>query len=88
MLFLVIMKVEVLFFGAIAEAVGKRKIEFSLPENIRAREARAEILEAFPRLRENFGKSLLFAVNQEYASGDEIINSGDELAIFTPVSGG
>jgi molybdopterin converting factor small subunit len=31
---------------------------------------------------------LLFAVNQEYASGDEPLKNGDELAVFTAVSGG
>jgi len=31
---------------------------------------------------------LLFAVNQEYSDGAESINDGDELAIFTAVSGG
>jgi len=82
------MKVQVLFFGATAEAVGKREFEFSLDENINADKARAEILEVFPSLRKNFGNSLLLAVNQEYANGDEIINNGDELAIFTAVSGG
>lgn len=82
------MKVQVLFFGATAEAVGKREIEFSLAENANAKEARAQILEAFPNLEKNFGKLLLFAVNQEYASGEETISDGDELAIFTAVSGG
>ena len=82
------MKVQVLFFGATAEAIGKRKVEFSLAENINADKARAEILEAFPALKKNFGKTLLFAVNQEYANGNEVINDGDELAIFTAVSGG
>jgi molybdopterin converting factor small subunit len=31
---------------------------------------------------------LLLAINEEYATGDEIISDGDELAIFTAVSGG
>jgi molybdopterin synthase catalytic subunit len=35
-----------------------------------------------------FGRSLLFAVNQEYARDDREVRSGDELAIFPPVSGG
>src|SRR6185503_5516330 len=35
-----------------------------------------------------FGRSLLFAVNQEYATPDTEINSDDELAVFPPVSGG
>ena len=79
------MKVQVLFFGATADAVGEREIEIELAERTNATEAFAGIVEKYPQLKNH---SLLFAVNQEYASGDETINSGDELAIFTAVSGG
>jgi molybdopterin synthase sulfur carrier subunit len=79
------MKVQVLFFGATAEAVGEREIEISLGESVKAGDAFAEILEKYPPLKKH---SLLFALNQEYSSGDEIIKNGDELAIFTAVSGG
>ena len=79
------MKVQVLFFGATADETGEREIEVSLAENARAEEAFAEIVEKYPRLKNH---KLLFAVNQEYASGDENLTDGDELAIFTPVSGG
>ena len=82
------MKVQVLFFGAAADIVGKREIEFSLQTETKAREAFAKVLEAYPQIQQRFEKSLLFAVNQEYASGDEIIQNGDELAVFPPVSGG
>lgn len=79
------MKVQVLFFGATADAVGEREIEFDLAEQTKAAEAWREILKQFPQLEKH---SLLFAVNQEYAGGDEIIQNGDELAVFTAVSGG
>lgn len=81
------MKVNVLFFGATADAVGKREIEFETQESERAENVFGEILESFPHLK-NYGKSLLFSVNQEYADGGETVNDGDELAIFTAVSGG
>jgi sulfur-carrier protein len=77
--------VKVLFFGATAEAVGKREIEIEMAAQINADSAFAEILKQFPQLKQH---ALLFAVNQEYASGGEIVKEGDELAIFTPVSGG
>ncbi len=81
--------VNVLFFGATAETVGEREIEISLKEDIKAENAFSQVLEKFPALEKNHDKkSLLFAVNQEYASGDEIVKNGDELAIFTAVSGG
>jgi sulfur-carrier protein len=76
---------KVLFFGQTAEIVGSREIEILLNEKTKASEVFARILEEYPKLKEN---KLLFAVNQEYAKGEEIINDGDELAIFTAVSGG
>jgi molybdopterin synthase sulfur carrier subunit len=79
------MKVQVLFFGATADAVGEREIEVDLADETRSRKAFAQIVEKFPQLQKH---SLLFAVNQEYIKGDEPIRNGDELAIFTAVSGG
>ena len=79
------MKVSVLFFGATADEVGDREIALDFPENVKAGEAFAEIVSKYPRLASH---KLLFAVNQEYANGDEVINDGDELAVFTAVSGG
>ena len=77
--------VKVLFFGATADATGEREIEFHLAAETRAENAFQKIVARFPRLEKH---SLLFAVNQTYASGDETINDGDELAVFTHVSGG
>lgn len=82
------MKVQVLFFGATADVTGTREIKFSLAENVNADKAFAAILESFPGLQQKFKNSLLFAVNQEYSGGDRIIRDGDELAVFTAVSGG
>lgn len=79
------MKVQVLFFGATADAVGERAIEMDLADETRSRAAFAQIVEKFPQLQKH---SLLFAVNREYAAGDETIRNGDELAVFTAVSGG
>ena len=79
------MKVQVLFFGVTADETGEREIEVSFAENTFANRAFAEIVEKFPQLKNH---KLLFAVNQEYANGDEHLRDGDELAIFTAVSGG
>lgn len=82
------MKVTVLFFGAAKEIVGSDLIELNFPDEISAAAAFKQILEKYPTLGEKFGKSLLFAVNQNYAGGEEIVKNGDELAVFPPVSGG
>lgn len=79
------MKVRVLFFGATAEEIGEREIEFDLERADKAGDALEIIVAAHPNLQKH---ALLFAVNQEYADGGVQINDGDELAIFTAVSGG
>ncbi|HQU86827.1 MAG TPA: MoaD/ThiS family protein [Pyrinomonadaceae bacterium] len=79
------MNVQVLFFGATADETGEREVEFSFDENVSAERAFALIVEKYQRLKAH---KLLFAVNQEYANGNEIIKNGDELAVFTAVSGG
>lgn len=79
------MKIRVLFFGLTADETGKRSIEIPLDTGRPAQSAFTEILDTFPQLRKH---KLLFAVNQEYVPDDRILNDGDELAIFTAVSGG
>jgi molybdopterin synthase catalytic subunit len=79
--------VKVLFFGAARDAVGEGEIQFRLEANSTASSAFTQLLERFPNLS-RFGRSLLFAVNQEYADPDREVREGDELALFPPVSGG
>lgn len=79
------MKVQVLFFGATADAVGEREIEINVETDAKADTVFRHIISDFPQLEKH---SLLFALNQEYSNGDETVKNGDELAIFTAVSGG
>jgi molybdopterin synthase sulfur carrier subunit len=79
------MNVKVLFFGATADAVGKREVEITFAGPVNAREAFAGVLEKFPALNHH---KLLFARNQEYINDNEMVEDGDELAVFTAVSGG
>jgi molybdopterin converting factor subunit 1 len=79
--------VRVLFFGAARDAVGQSEVDFVLQGTPTAANAFACVLQKFPDLA-RFGRSLLFAVNQEYAQPDREIRNGDELAVFPPVSGG
>ena len=79
--------VRVLFFGAARDAVGQGEVDFVLQGTPSAANAFAQVLVRFPGLT-RFGRSLLFAVNQEYAKADAPVHDGDELAVFPPVSGG
>jgi molybdopterin converting factor small subunit len=79
------MKVRILFFGATADAVGRREMIISPTANDTARDVFTALISDFPELRNH---KLLFSINQEFASGSESVHDGDELAIFTAVSGG
>ncbi|MDQ2976290.1 MAG: molybdenum cofactor biosynthesis protein MoaE [Acidobacteriota bacterium] len=84
------MTVHVLFFGAARDVAGSGEVDVVLNGAATAQTAFAAVLEKFPELR-RFGRSLLFAVNQEYVSAessDREVKEGDELAVFPPVSGG
>lgn len=81
-------EVRVLFFGAAREIAGRDEISLNLNSPASAKSAFEEILLSYPELGRRFGRSLLFAVNQEYARGEREVRAGDELAIFPPVSGG
>ena len=80
-------RVRVLFFGAARDASGRSEVELTLNGPTEATDAFAQLLRVYPELR-RFGRSLLFAVNQEYAPRDRQVHDGDELAFFPPVSGG
>lgn len=79
------MRLNVLFFGAASDTAGERSIKIEVPDECVVSDAFRAVLERYPRLSDH---KLLFAINQEYASGSEALNEGDELAVFTAVSGG
>ncbi len=79
--------IRVLFFGAARDAVEQAEVDFVLDQAENVTTTFAKLIETYPQLS-RFGRSLLIAVNQEYAAGDRLVQDGDELAIFPPVSGG
>lgn len=77
--------VRVLLFGAIADAVGSRELELAVDETTTAKALVDQLSSDLPELKKY---KLLIAVNEEYAAADTPLNDGDEIAIFTAVSGG
>lgn len=79
------MMLKLFFFGATADATGHRVLEVPELIGLSADRSLEVILERFPRLSSH---KLHFAINQEFAVPTSIIRDGDEIAIFTAVSGG
>lgn len=79
------MHVTVLFFGATADIAGKRRYEINVSEGASAKAIFERMLAVYPRLADH---KLHISVNQQFATDDEVVHEGDELAIFTAVSGG
>ncbi len=80
-------RIRVLFFGAARDFVDANPLEAAFPAPATVGSAFRQLVEKFAPL-ERFGRSLLFAVNQEYATLETPLKENDELAIFPPVSGG
>jgi len=79
--------IRVLFFGAARDVVDNNPLDLSLDAPATVASAFQNLVSRFSQL-ERFGRSLLFAVNQEYATPDTVLKENDELAVFPPVSGG
>src|ERR1044072_2097807 len=81
------MNIRVLFFGAARDAVGANQMDLAVEAPATVSSAFQSLKDRFEKL-ERFGRSLLFAVNQEYATPETTLKENDELAVFPPVSGG
>lgn len=79
------MQIKVLFFGATADIAGKRFEELQIKEGATAKAVLAELFSRFPPLA---AQKLHISIDQEYAREDSIVKSGNEVAVFTAVSGG
>ncbi len=75
------MRIRVLFFGAVKDAVGMAEQELSLETGATVSDVRA-------RFAKDISDNVMTAVNLEFAHPNVVLNDGDELAFLPPVSGG
>jgi MoaE-MoaD fusion protein len=75
-------EVTVRLFAMLRERAGTGSLTLELPEGARVRDA----LDSLAGLAQDI--PLVMAVNREYASAEQVLGAGDELALIPPVSGG
>jgi molybdopterin synthase catalytic subunit len=81
------MKVTILLFGQARETVGAASVELEVAQPATVASAFARLVAEHPKLAA-MERSLLFAVNEEYAVREQPLRDGDHLAVLPPVSGG
>ncbi len=81
------MKVRILLFARLRDLLGTDSVELDSSDIESVGDAYRILRARHPEL-EAFSRSLLVAVNQEFADWDTPVREGDELALFPPVSGG
>jgi molybdopterin converting factor subunit 1 len=80
------MQVRLLFFGIARDATGHRQAQLHLEGAVRVARLRELLREQYPGL--GALPDYAMAVNSEYAGEDQLLQTGDEVAVIPPVSGG
>lgn len=81
------MQITVKCFAACKDAVGASSLNLNIHEDAMVGAALDKLIEQYPALA-SYRQSMMLAVNREYASHEDMLQDGDELACIPPVSGG
>lgn len=82
------MRVDVLLFATLKDITGSSRVRLTLPDDAASvDDIRRALIGLHPALERGIYAAIA-SVNREFARGDEIVNEGDEVAFFPPVSGG
>lgn len=74
-------------FASIKDICGFSEKDFSYEKPVSVNVIIQELTDLYPEISGKRGH-LLIAVNEDYTNSDAILNDGDTVAIFPPVSGG
>jgi molybdopterin synthase catalytic subunit len=81
------MNVQVKLFATLKDRAGSQHVNVELPDGATVTMLLERLAQAQPKLAPSL-PTCLVAINQEFAFGATPIRSGDEVALFPPVSGG
>jgi molybdopterin synthase sulfur carrier subunit len=75
--------IKILYFASLGETLGKSEEQLNTDQALTAETIWQTLNPQTP-----LSAHILIAVNQEYAEPETLVNAGDELAFFPPVTGG
>ncbi|REL34557.1 molybdopterin converting factor subunit 1 [Thalassotalea euphylliae] len=79
----------VLFFARLREQLGQASVRIAVNENTTVEQVLTQLKEEYPDWQSPLSSNnILAALNQQMVSKDTVVNAGDELAFFPPVTGG
>ena len=81
------MKIKIYFFATLSDYVGTKTVELEVPAGTTVAGLKELLIKKYPRMA-SAQKSIMAAVNREYAAGEQLIPLDAEIAFFPPVSGG
>ncbi len=80
------MKLYILFFGITKDIVGSNKLELDVKDEMTVQSLKEYLQNIYPEFKRL--NSFAIAVNSVYVRDNLTLQTGDEIAIIPPVSGG
>ena len=77
---------KILYFASLKENLKTPDEYLTFKSPVKISTIKKELIQKYGE--HHFPKNILFAVNQEIASEDTLVNDKDEVAFFPPVTGG
>jgi len=81
------MRITVKLFAIVRERAGQSELSMEFADAATVAIAAEKLAGQFPQIAQFLSRAA-FAVNQNYASRETLLQDGDELAVIPPVSGG
>ena len=79
----------VLFFARLREQLGQSQVTLTLANPTSVQQVIEQLIADHPQWQKALAAvNILAAVNQQVVTPDTLVNNGDELAFFPPVTGG
>jgi molybdopterin converting factor subunit 1 len=80
-------RIKLLFFATIRDRVGVKSVELDVADDLTVIGLKDKLSTDYPNLKESM-KSVLVAINREFAFDETLVPPNAEIGMFPPVSGG